>query len=471
VASAAPRGVFPQPVNTPRAVQLTWARPSGAGVTATRIEGRDLASRSKRYRTVATVRTNTVKIKGLKAGHRYRYRIRFRTTGTAFGAPGPTVIVRALGRIPSVATGVGATPDGSGVTVQWPAAKGATRYRVERVDVLSGDVERISRPSTRRSVADTPPARLAGHWLRYRVVAMDGGAEAKPSVPVEVRAPGFAGYTAYYALGDSYSAGTGVGQPYDDQPCARSGRMWANLIPRDLVPVPQFIACSGATTENVRLSGDGGIAQIPDIGGTQLDRVRVGLRTTPGPALITFTIGGNDADFVPQFRRCVTGDCTKDADTETALIRGQVRRNLDATFAQVRQVAPGADVLVAGYPKLFTEAAVPIDAVFATTLTQAERKLANVWATQVDEEVAASARAAGLHPVTTEVLKAFEDHGAGSASPWINTVQAVDPGTPIGLAPTLPATSSVHPNVLGNQAYADVMTAALRAYAAKVQIR
>ncbi|WP_169738330.1 GDSL-type esterase/lipase family protein [Patulibacter minatonensis] len=458
-------------MNTPHAVQLTWMRPAGKGVTATRVEGRDLASKSRRYRTVATVRTNTVKIKGLKAGHRYRYRIRFRTTGRAFGAPGPTVIVRALGKIPAVVTGVGATPAGDGATIQWPASKGATRYRVERVDVLSGDVERIGRPSTARTLADTAPARLAGRWLRYRVVAMDGGAEARPSVPVEVRAPGMPGYAAYYALGDSYSAGTGVGQPYDDQPCARSGRMWANLIPRDLVPVPQFIACSGAKTENVRLSGDGGVAQIPDIGGTQLDRVRVGLRAMPGPALVTFSIGGNDARFVPQFTRCVTGDCTKDAETETALIRGEVRRNLDATFAQVRQVAPGADVLVAGYPKLFTEAAVPLDAVFATTLTQAERKLANVWATQVDEEVAAAARAAGLHPVTTEVLAAFEGHGAGSAAPWINTVQLVDPGTPIGLAPTLPATASIHPNVPGNQAYADVMTAALRAYASKVQVR
>ncbi|MEV4421278.1 GDSL-type esterase/lipase family protein [Patulibacter sp. NPDC049589] len=470
-APAAPRGVFAQPVNTPHAVRLTWERPSGGGVTATRIEGRDLGARSRRWRAVRTVRANTARITGLKAGHRYRFRIRFRTTGRSFGAPGPSVIVRALGRVPSVVTGLEASPAGTAAGLAWAAAPGATRYRVERVDVLSGTVERLDAPSSARTLTDTPPARLAGRWLRYRVIAMDGGAEAAPSAPVEVRAPGFPGYTAYYALGDSYAAGTGLGQPYDDQPCRRNGRMWAALLPRDLVPVPQFIACSGATTTNVRLSSDGGVAQVPDIGGTQLDRVLGGLRATPGPALITLSIGGNDARFVPQFTRCVTGDCTGDAATETALIRGTVRRSLDATFAQIRRIAPGADVLVAGYPRLFSEGALPVDAVFALTLTQAERRLANVWATQVDEEVAASARANGLHPVTDEVLQSFAGHGAGSAAPWINTVQVADAGTPIGLAPDVPATSSIHPNASGNQAYADVMTQALRAYAAHVQVR
>lgn len=470
-ASAAPRGVFPQPVNTPRAVKLSWERPSGGGVTATRIERRTLGVRRSRWRTVKTVRTNTTRITGLTAGTRYRFRIRFRTTGRSFGRPGPTVIVRALGRKPAVVAGLRATGAGRDVVLAWPAAKDATSYRLERTDVLSGRSERIGALVRGTTATDTPPERLAGRWLRYRVVARDGGAEAARSAPVEARAAGMPGYASYWALGDSYAAGTGLGQPYDDQPCARSGRMWAALIPRDLVPTPQFLACSGAKTNNVRLTTEGGTAQVPNIGGTQLDRVLRGLRTTPGPALITLSIGGNDARFVPQFTRCITGDCTADAAIETALIRGEVRRNLDATFDQIRRVAPGADVLVAGYPRLFSQDALARDPVFAVTLTQAERRLANVWAVQVDEEVAASARAHGLHPVTDEVLEAFEGHGAGGPSPWINPVQVVDVGTPIGLVPALPATASIHPTAEGNQAYANVMTAALRAFAASVQTR
>ncbi|CAB4911323.1 unannotated protein [freshwater metagenome] len=470
-ASAAPRGVFPQATTTPRAVLLQWGRPSGAGVTATRVERRDLSSSRPRWRSATTVRTNTVRIRGLRAGSRYRFRLRFRTAGRRFGAPGPSVLVRARGRTPEVVTGLRAAGDGSAVVLSWPAAKDATGYRVERTDVLTGGVERLGASTRARTLRDVPPARLAGRWLAYRVVAADGGAEARPSSAVEARATGSPGYATYWALGDSYAAGTGLGQPYDDQPCARNGRMWAALIPRDLVPLPQFLACSGAKTENVRLSRDGGVAQVAGIGGTQLDRVEQGLRARPGPTLITLSIGGNDARFVPQFTRCVTGDCTADHDTETALIRGAVRRGLDATFAQIRAVAPGADVLVAGYPRLFDEGPVPLDPLFAATLTQAERRLANVWATQVDEEVAAAARSHGLHPVTDEVLAAFVGHGAGGPSPWINRVEVVDPGTPIGLVPQFPATSSIHPTVEGNQAYADVVTAALRAFGSRVQVR
>jgi lysophospholipase L1-like esterase len=420
---------------------------------------------------VRTVRTNTTTFGGLKAGSRYRFRVRFRTTGRAFGAAGPSVIVRVRGLTPARVTGIRATGDGSAVVLDWPAAQDATSYRVERTDVLTGDSVRLAGTTTATKARDVPPASLAGRWMQYRVFGLDGGAQGPASAPVEARAKGFAGYETYWALGDSYAAGTGLGQPYDDQPCARNGRMWGALIPRDLVPQPQFIACSGATTTNVRLSGEGGVAQVANIGGTQLDRVRQGLRAKPGPALITLSIGGNDARFVPQFTRCVTGDCTRDRDVETALIRGTVRKNLDATFAQIREVAPGADVLVAGYPRLFDEGAVPLDPVFALTLTQAERKLANVWAEQVDEEVAASAKAHGLHPVTSEILAAFVGHGAGGPSPWINRVQVVDPGTPIGLVPAAPATSSIHPTVEGNQAYADAVTAALRAFGSRVQVR
>lgn len=470
-ASAAPRGVFPRATTTPRAVMLAWFRPSGAGVTATRVERRDLSSSRPRWRTAVTVRTTTVRIRGLRAGSRYRFRLRFRSDGRAFGKAGPSVLVRARGRTPEVVTGLRAAADGTAVALDWGAAKDATGYRVERVDVLTGAVERLGGSAKARSLRDVPPVRLAGRWLRYRVVATDGGAEARPSAPVEARAAGSPGYATYWALGDSYAAGTGLGQPYDDQACSRSGRMWAALIPRDLVPLPQFIACSGAKTENVRLSRSGGVAQIAGIGGTQLDRVEQGLRARPGPTLITLSIGGNDARFVPQFTRCVTGDCTTDRDVETALIRGAVRRDLDATFAQIRAVAPGADVLVAGYPRLFDEGPVPLDPVFAATLTQAERRLANVWATQVDEEVAAAARAQGLHPVTDQVLAAFVGHGAGGPAPWINPVEVLDPGTPIGLVPQLPATASIHPTVEGNQAYADVVTAALRAFGSRVQVR
>jgi lysophospholipase L1-like esterase len=435
------------------------------------VERRDLTAKQRRWRRAGTTTGRSRTIRRLRATHRYALRVRHRAAGGRTLSYSRAVIVRPKGRTPATVTGVRAAADGDRVVLSWNAAAGATGYRLERVDVVSGAVERLaSGAATGRT--DAPPASLAGHWLDYRVVATDGTAAAAPSAPVQVRAAGLASYAAYYALGDSYAAGTGLGQPYDDQQCSRSNRMWGALIPRSLVPPPVLIACSGAKTKDVRLSGaGGGTPQYPDLGGTQLDRVRRAVSATPGPTLITLSIGGNDALFVPQFTRCVVGDCTGDRDTETALIRGPVRRSLDATFTQIRQVAPGADVLVAGYPRLFDEGALPRDAVFAATLTQDERRLANVWATQVDEEVRAAAEAHGLHPVTDEVLKAFEDHGAGGPSPWINPVILADPGTPAGTAPETPATASIHPTAEGNQAYADAVTGALRAYASRVRVR
>jgi lysophospholipase L1-like esterase len=476
---AAPRGRTPRATPLVGAVRLRWKRPSGVRVT--RIERRDLTAGQQRWRVATTTRSSARTVKGLRATSRYRFRLRFRGPNGRYGRPGRSVLVRPKARPP-----VGGTPRpgaparvtelrarpaaGGGIALSWPAAAGATGYVVERVDVSTGQAGALADVSAATTRVDAPPAELAGRWLRYRVIAR-AAAAAEPSPPAEARAAGLPGYVAYYALGDSYAAGTGLGQPYDDQECARSNRMWGALIPRSLVPQPVLIACSGAKTVDVRLSSGGGVPQHPDLGGTQLDLVRRGLDARPGPTLVTLSIGGNDARFVPQFTRCVTGDCTADRETETALIRGQVRRDLDTTFAQLRRTAPGADVLVAGYPRLFSEDAVPRDPVFALSLSQAERKLANEWAEQVDVEVRESARAHGLHPVTDEVMAAFVGHGAGGADPWINPVLPADPATPPGVTPAVPATASIHPTAAGNQAYADVMTAALQAYAAEVRVR
>jgi lysophospholipase L1-like esterase len=476
----APRGRTPRATALVGAVRLRWKRPSGVRVT--RIERRDLTAGQKRWRSAATTRSTARTVKGLRATNRYRFRLRFRGTNGRYGRPGRSVLVRPKARppvdgaptpgAPARVTDLRARPAANGaIALSWPAAAGATGYVVERVDASTGQAGTLVDVSATTTRVDAPPAELAGRWLRYRVIARSASATAAPSPPAEARAAGLPGYVAYYALGDSYAAGTGLGQPYDDQQCARSNRMWGALIPRSLVPQPVLIACSGAQTVDVRLSGAGGEPQHPDLGGTQLDLVRRGLDARPGPTLVTLSIGGNDAQFVPQFTRCVVGDCTADRETETALIRGKVRRDLDETFKQLRRTAPGADVLVAGYPRLFSEDAVARDPVFALSLTQAERKLANEWAEQVNAEVHESARAHGLHPVTDEVMAAFVGHGAGGADPWINPVLPADPATPPGTTPAVPATASIHPNVPGNQAYADVMTAALQAYAAEVRVR
>lgn len=473
-----------------RRVVLRWSRPPGARVTV--IQTRDRTRGQKTWRRAGKpVRGTKKTLTGLRAGHAYRIRLIHRSAarGGRAGRPGPSILVRVPrpaaptpgGRpdvgpprevaAPPAVTGLRIAAHGdAGVTLSWNLVTQASTYRVERIDAATGTVERLPGDSNALTRHDTPPPHLAGRWVQYRVVARNGPVDAEPSDPVEARAPGFPTYARYYALGDSYAAGTGIGQPYDDQQCSRSNVMWAALIDRTIVPQPQLIACSGAVTQDVRLTAADGIPQYPDLGGTQLDLVQRDLATHAGPSLITISIGGNDARFVPQFTQCVLVDCTGDAETETALIRGEVRRRLDATFAQIRTVAPASDVLIVGYPRLFTEAAVSLD-LSLLTVDQAERKLANVWADQLNEEVAASARAHGLHPVTSEVVNGFLGHGAGSADPWINGVVLVDPATPPGVPAATPATKSIHPNPAGNAGYAAAVEGALREYASKVRLR
>ncbi|MFA4927424.1 MAG: GDSL-type esterase/lipase family protein [Patulibacter sp.] len=469
---------------TGRNVVLRWKRPRGARFTV--IETKDRTAGQKGWRRVGKpVRGTKKTLIGLRAGHAYRIRLLHRDAlrRGRTGRPGPTILVRiprpavppgpvapvvpAPGRV----SGLGiATSGDQGVRLSWDPTPGATGYRVERIDAVSGGVEHLPGLTTATVREDVPPPYLAGRWLQYRVVAANPGGDAAPSSPVEARAAGFPAYERFYALGDSYAAGTGIGQPYDDQQCARSNDMWAALIDRTIVPQPQLIACSGAVTQDVRLSSEGGVPQFPDLGGTQLDLVQRDLATHAGPSLITISIGGNDARFVPQFTDCVLGNCLGDAETETALIQGEVRQRLDATFAQIRRVAPHSDVLIAGYPRLFTEQALVLDPTLLT-VDLAERKLANLWADQLNAEVAASARAHGLHAVTTQVVDAFLGHGAGDAEPWINGIVAIDPATPPGVTPALPATKSIHPTPAGNAGYAVAVEGAFREYASKLRLR
>jgi hypothetical protein len=115
---------------------------------------------------------------------------------------------------------------------------------------------------------------------------------------------------SYLALGDSYSSGEGV-FPYFDTTnilsgCHRSTRAYATRIrvPGTTQPIANrsdakfdFIACSGAVTENIPASGEGQHGEPPQLAAVNgVDASR---------DLVTISIGGNDAQFVPLFEYCL----------------------------------------------------------------------------------------------------------------------------------------------------------------------
>lgn len=175
----------------------------------------------------------------------------------------------------------------------------------------------------------------------------------------------------YYALGDSYSSGFGV-SPYDPgthgdagpNDCQRSTRAFAPLVAEELGGLElSFHACQGAVTNDFyhpRNSTWGEPAQLDHL--------------DDDAALVTFSIGGNDAKFGPVLAECILGfellpfnTCHND-DKVTEPVREAFERldnrasapadihPYDALDKDVRARTPHATRVAVGYPHFFPAA-------------------------------------------------------------------------------------------------------------------
>ncbi|MFD7660176.1 SGNH/GDSL hydrolase family protein [Actinosynnema sp. NPDC059797] len=196
----------------------------------------------------------------------------------------------------------------------------------------------------------------------------------------------------YVALGDSYSSGTGA-PPYVGGTCFRSSRGYAQLW-ADSHDVSSFryAACGGATTASMT-------DQFASL--------------DAGTDLVTITIGGNDVGFANTMVTCVTASDTTCVNTVNAGIenaRTALPPKLDATYATIRSRAPGATVVVLGYPRLVEPN--------GSCLSATKRAALNRGADALHETIAARAAAAGFRYVDARAH--FAGHGACGSSPWIN---------------------------------------------------
>ena len=241
----------------------------------------------------------------------------------------------------------------------------------------------------------------------------------------------------YVALGDSYSSGEGATgylparsrRPYA---CHRSMNAYSQVLAarhRSSVthePDRDFFACSGAKT------GDVANEQLGALGSA------VGV--------ITISAGGNDVNFERILRMCIANVGASCQDWLDHLFDvGTLRRSLDSLYRQIRRRAPRAVVIVAGYPRLFDERrGCPIG------LSGAERTLLNQAADRLNAVTASVARARGFR--FADPRAAFTAHGLCSSTRWINPFVREEGGI----------RGSFHPNLSGQQAYADVIAAANR---------
>jgi lysophospholipase L1-like esterase len=225
----------------------------------------------------------------------------------------------------------------------------------------------------------------------------------------------------YVALGDSYSSGVGAGSPIRESgACLRSRRAYPYGLGRT---VTSFRACGGARTDDVLAS--------------QLDPFPSDTR------LVTITIGGNDAGFADVIERCLFGSrraCSTRVERAERFVRGELAARLRRVYEAIRDRAPQATVVVAGYPRLFARR--PWCSPIGTIDSHEQRRLnegANLLARTIAAEVA---RHQGFRFV--DVREAFNGGGVCASSPRI-----------LGVAS--PEYESFHPTARGQQTYARVI--------------
>lgn len=231
----------------------------------------------------------------------------------------------------------------------------------------------------------------------------------------------------YVALGDSYSAGVGAGNYLADSgDCSRSPAAFPALWAAKHKPKSfTSVACSGA--------------EIGDIAG-QLSAL------SPATTLVSVTVGGNDIGFGRLVRTCILESQTRCVGSLTdsqKSIRDSMPGRLDEVYRSIRQRAPGAMVVVLGYPRFYEVTKPGCDA-----LPLASRTKVNETIDQLDEIIAATAARNGFR---------YADVRDGFSRDQICTA-----GTAMLHALTLAeVTESYHPTAEGqSDAYLPAFTAA-----------
>jgi lysophospholipase L1-like esterase len=228
----------------------------------------------------------------------------------------------------------------------------------------------------------------------------------------------------YVALGDSYSSGVGAGSYISSSgSCDRSTNAYPYLWNAAHSPSSfSFLACSGATTDDV-LSGQLGTL-------------------SSSTALVSITIGGNDAGFADVMTTCVLSSdstCLSRISTAEAYVDSTLPGKLDNLYDAISAKAPNAEVVVLSYPRFYQ---------LGTTclgLSATKRSAINAAADYIDTAIAKRAADHGF--VFGDVRSAFSSHEICSGSSWLHSVNWLN------------ITESYHPTAAGQSGgYLPVLT-------------
>lgn len=251
---------------------------------------------------------------------------------------------------------------------------------------------------------------MALHRALSAVAAVSAGA-AVLLAPAPSQAAG-----SYVALGDSYSSGTGTRSYLNDgTSCQRSTYAYPSLIASSRGYSLNLRACAGATTADV----------------TDLQLSALGT----GTSYVTITVGGNDAGFSSVLTECAqpswSSDCGGAIDRAVGIIDNALPARLSTLFSSIRNRAPQARVVAAGYPRVFNGE----DCNAGTWFSPTEESRLNSTADLLNSRLASAASAAGF--AFSSPTSAFTGHAVCDSSAWLNGLSS-------------PTSESYHPNRLGH---------------------
>ncbi|WP_235035830.1 SGNH/GDSL hydrolase family protein [Curtobacterium sp. 18060] len=183
---------------------------------------------------------------------------------------------------------------------------------------------------------------------------------ADPTETLDAVPPG----SEYVALGDSYSAGYGLGDRtgLPTNACVQSARDYPHRLAAQFGLTLTDVTCAGATSDDVTTGHQ--FKGVPPQIESLSDRTR----------LVTLTIGGNDADLFGTAASCLAISANgpvfsgRDApscestlvqdgvDQLAVKIQSRVALGIADTLGAVQRAAPNAVVVFLGYPAIFPDA-------------------------------------------------------------------------------------------------------------------
>jgi lysophospholipase L1-like esterase len=230
----------------------------------------------------------------------------------------------------------------------------------------------------------------------------------------------------YVGLGDSYSSGVGTRVFYSESgSCKRSPEAYPPKVAAAKGYTLSFQACSGAKTTDVNANQLGTLSS--------------------STALVTITIGGNDAGFSNVIINCALYyfTCGSAISEANSFIANKLGALLDTTYNNIRSRATTAHVVVIGYPHLFTDTGATCNANF---LTSSNEKKLNETADKLDAKIKERVEAHGFSFL--DPRSAFKAHAVCSSEEWLN-------------GQSNPLEESYHPNVKGQKQFTTEVQAVL----------